>query len=119
VNHYEVRFQPWDGFWSISEPVGANGRLLFQSAREAANHAKWEVEIDALKWTLAKRFPERYAERVKTENTNLQKGEIKLSPELKAQLLKIREISAKIKPPSWKQDGNSSHGPHGLSDLED
>lgn len=43
MNSYTVRFQPWDGSWLLSGPVGARGRLLFQSAREAASHARWEA----------------------------------------------------------------------------
>lgn len=42
---YTVRFQPWDGFWCLSGPVGARGRLLFQSAREAVSHARWEARL--------------------------------------------------------------------------
>ncbi len=45
MNQYEVRFQPWDHLWFLSGPVGANGRLLFQSAREAASHARWAAKI--------------------------------------------------------------------------
>ena len=40
---YEVKFQPWDHLWELVGPVGVNGRLLFHSAREAANHARWNA----------------------------------------------------------------------------
>lgn len=43
---YTVRFQPWDGSWLLSGPVGARGRLLFQSAREAASHARWAARSE-------------------------------------------------------------------------
>jgi hypothetical protein len=46
VKHYEISFQPWDGSWCLSGPVGANGRLVFQSARDAASHAKWNAKRD-------------------------------------------------------------------------
>jgi hypothetical protein len=39
--HYSVRFQSRDRSWLLSGPVGARGRLLFQTAREAASHARW------------------------------------------------------------------------------
>lgn len=41
MSHYTVRFQPWDGSWLLSGPVGARGELLFQTARDAASHACW------------------------------------------------------------------------------
>lgn len=40
-----VTFQPSDGSWSLSGPVGANGRLLVTSARDAASHARWAAKI--------------------------------------------------------------------------
>ncbi len=43
---YEVQFQPWDHSWCLSGPVGANGGLLFGSAREAVSHARWEAKAD-------------------------------------------------------------------------
>ena len=46
MNRYTVRFQPWDGSWLLSGPVGARGRLLFQSAREAASHARWAARSE-------------------------------------------------------------------------
>ena len=46
VNQYEVKFQPWGHSWLLSEPVGANGHLRFQSAREAASHARWTAKRD-------------------------------------------------------------------------
>ena len=46
MNRYTVRFQPWDGSWLLSGPVGANGRLLFQTAREAASHARWDARYN-------------------------------------------------------------------------
>lgn len=45
VNRYEGRFQPWNSSWLLPGPVGANGPLLFQSAREAASRARWAEEI--------------------------------------------------------------------------
>ncbi len=41
---YEVNFQPWDHSWLLSGPVGANGRLLFQSAQDAVSHARWAAK---------------------------------------------------------------------------
>ncbi len=41
---YEVKFQPWDHSWCLSGPVGANGKLLFNSARDAASHARWNAK---------------------------------------------------------------------------
>ena len=41
---YEVKFQPWDRSWLLSGPVGANGGLLFGSARDAASHARWDAK---------------------------------------------------------------------------
>lgn len=46
MNQYEVKFQPWDHNWLLSGPVGANGGLLFKSAREAASHARWDARAD-------------------------------------------------------------------------
>ncbi|MFT7173774.1 MAG: hypothetical protein ACI9NQ_001999 [Paracoccaceae bacterium] len=46
MNQYEIKFLPWDGLWCLSGPVGANGRLLFQSAREAAGHARWDAKTE-------------------------------------------------------------------------
>lgn len=43
---YEVRFQPWDCSWLLSGPVGANGGLLFKSARDAASHARWAAKAN-------------------------------------------------------------------------
>ncbi|MDA7864056.1 hypothetical protein OAL33_00155 [Akkermansiaceae bacterium] len=44
MNRYEIRFQSWNGSWCLSGPVGASGKLLFQTAREAASHARWDAE---------------------------------------------------------------------------
>jgi len=41
---YDVKFQPWDQSWCLSGPVGANGKLCFGSAREAASHARWAAK---------------------------------------------------------------------------
>ena len=41
---YEVRFQPWDRSWLLTGPVGANGGLLFGSARDALSHARWAAK---------------------------------------------------------------------------
>ena len=41
---YEITPQFWNGLWLLSGPVGANGRLLFRSAREAASHARWDAK---------------------------------------------------------------------------
>ena len=60
------------------------------------------IEIDTLKWILAKRFPERWADRVKTENTNTEKSELSLTPEAIKQLGKIQKIKNKINPPGYK-----------------
>ena len=38
---YEVRLESPPGSWCLSGPVGANGGLLFQSARDTASHARW------------------------------------------------------------------------------
>ena len=38
---YEVRLESPPGSWCLSGPVGANGGLLFQSAQDAASHARW------------------------------------------------------------------------------
>ncbi len=43
---YEVNFQPWDASWLLSGPVGANGFLLFQSARDAVSHARWSAKAN-------------------------------------------------------------------------
>jgi hypothetical protein len=43
---YKVRFQPWDRSWLLSGPVGANGFLLFQSARGAVSHARWAAKAN-------------------------------------------------------------------------
>ena len=44
MNRYEIRFQSWNRLWCLSGPVGASGKLLFQTAREAASHARWDAE---------------------------------------------------------------------------
>lgn len=44
MNQYTVKFQPWDGSWCLSGPVGARGKLLFQSAIDAASHARWAAK---------------------------------------------------------------------------
>ncbi|MFT6181909.1 MAG: hypothetical protein ACI9NQ_001884 [Paracoccaceae bacterium] len=46
MNQYEIKFQPWDGSWCLSGPVGANGELLFQTARYAASHARWAARTE-------------------------------------------------------------------------
>ncbi|MDB4488849.1 hypothetical protein N9017_01910 [Akkermansiaceae bacterium] len=46
MNRYEIRFQPWNGSWCLSGPVGATGRLLFTSAKDAASHARWDARRD-------------------------------------------------------------------------
>ena len=43
---YEVNFQPWDASWLLSGPVGANGKLLFASARDAVSHARWAAKAN-------------------------------------------------------------------------
>jgi hypothetical protein len=43
---YEVKLQPWDRSWLLSGPVGANGKLLFASAREATSFARWGAKRD-------------------------------------------------------------------------
>ena len=43
---YDVQFQPWGHSLPLSEPVGANGRLLFGSALDAASHARWAAKAD-------------------------------------------------------------------------
>jgi hypothetical protein len=43
MNRYEIHFQPWDSSWLLSGPVGANGKLLFGSAKDAASHARWNA----------------------------------------------------------------------------
>ena len=43
---YEVKFQQWDRSWLLSGPVGATGKLSFQSARDAASHARWAARTD-------------------------------------------------------------------------
>ncbi len=43
---YEVKFQPWDRSWLLSGPVGATGKLSFQSAKYAASHARWVATTD-------------------------------------------------------------------------
>lgn len=65
-----------------------------------------KLEIDTLKWILAKRFPERWAERVKTDNTNTEKSEISLTPEAAKEIARIQEIKKKIKPPAYKNEGS-------------
>ncbi len=41
---YSIQFQPWDGSWLLAGPVGANGRLLFGTARDAVSHARWDAK---------------------------------------------------------------------------
>jgi len=61
-----------------------------------------KLEIDALKWILAKRFPERWADRVKNEVTGKnggpikQESEFKVTPEDEAMIARIREKRDKI-----------------------
>ena len=43
---YQVNFQPWDASWLLSGPVGANGKLLFASARDAVSHARWAAKAN-------------------------------------------------------------------------
>ena len=43
---YSIRFQPWDASWLLSGPVGANGRLFFQSAQDAVSHARWAAKAN-------------------------------------------------------------------------
>jgi hypothetical protein len=35
-----------DRSWLLSGPVVANGRLLFQTAKDAASHARWAARTD-------------------------------------------------------------------------
>ncbi|MEJ6578682.1 MAG: hypothetical protein QNL33_11855 [Akkermansiaceae bacterium] len=35
-----------DRSWLLSGPVGANGRLLFTSARDAVSHARWSAKAN-------------------------------------------------------------------------
>lgn len=61
-----------------------------------------KLEIDTLKWILAKRFPERWAERVKNEHTGKDGGPIKqeseftVTPEDEAVIARIREKREEI-----------------------
>ena len=56
-----------------------------------------KLEIDTRKWILAKRFPERWAERVKNEHTGKdggpirQESDFKVTPEDEAVIARIRE----------------------------
>lgn len=62
-----------------------------------------KIEIDTRKWILAKRFPERWAERVKNEHTGKdggpikQESEFKVTPEDEAVIARIREKRDQVK----------------------
>lgn len=62
-----------------------------------------KLEIDTLKWILAKRFPERWAERVKNEHTGKdggpikQESDFKVTPEDEAVIARIREKRDQVK----------------------
>ena len=43
---YRVEREPSRGLWLLSGPVGARGSLLFETAREAASHARWAARCD-------------------------------------------------------------------------
>ena len=43
---YRVEREPSRGLWLLTGPVGARGHLLFQTAREAASHARWAARCD-------------------------------------------------------------------------
>ena len=46
VPTYRVEREPYRGLWLLTGPVGARGSLLFQTAREAASHARWAARCD-------------------------------------------------------------------------
>ena len=43
---YRIEYQQSRGLWLLSGPVGARGSLLFETAREAASHARWAARCD-------------------------------------------------------------------------
>ena len=46
VPTYRVEREPSRDLWLLFGPVGARGHLLFQTAREAASHARWAARCD-------------------------------------------------------------------------
>ena len=43
---YLIEYQPSRGLWLLTGPVGARGSLLFETAKEAASHARWAARCD-------------------------------------------------------------------------
>lgn len=43
---YRIEYQQPRSLWLLSGPVGARGSLLFETAREAASHARWAARTN-------------------------------------------------------------------------
>ncbi|MDA7623691.1 hypothetical protein OAE34_02090 [Akkermansiaceae bacterium] len=43
VPTYRVEYEPSRGSWLLSGPVGAKGYLYYQTARDAADYARWDA----------------------------------------------------------------------------
>ena len=43
---YLIEYQQSRGLWLLTGPVGARGSLLFETAKEAASHARWAARCD-------------------------------------------------------------------------
>ncbi len=40
---YRVKYEPSRGSWLLTGPVGAKGCLYYQTARDAADYARWDA----------------------------------------------------------------------------
>ena len=43
VATYRVEYEPSRGSWLLTGPVGAKGCLYYQTARDAADYARWDA----------------------------------------------------------------------------
>ena len=43
VPTYRVEYEPSRGSWLLTGPVGAKGCLRYQTARDAADYARWDA----------------------------------------------------------------------------
>ena len=43
VPTYRVEYEPSRGSWLLTGPVGAKGCLYYQTARDAADYARWDA----------------------------------------------------------------------------
>ena len=43
VPTYRIEYEPSRGSWLLTGPVGAKGYLYYQTARDAADYARWDA----------------------------------------------------------------------------